>query len=213
MKVGVLAVQGAFVEHIAVLQKLKVDAVPIRLPSELNTIDGLIIPGGESTTIDRLMRDYGLKTIIAEKAGAGMPVWGTCAGMILLARELTDNYFEPLGLMDITVTRNAFGRQKDSFETDLDILALGTKPFPAVFIRAPLIEQVGDRVEILARLNGNGTIVAARQDNILACAFHPELTDDLRFHKYFVGIIDNAGDSNSKDVMLTHGVTAPEARG
>ena len=151
MKVGVLAVQGAFAEHIAILKKLKVDAIPVRLPDELDDIDGLIIPGGESTTIDRLMRDYGLKGLIAERAVAGMPVWGTCAGMILLARELTDNDFTPLGLMDITVTRNAFGRQKDSFESDLDISVLGAKPFPAVFIRAPLIEWAGDEVEILAR--------------------------------------------------------------
>jgi 5'-phosphate synthase pdxT subunit len=213
VKVGVLAVQGAFAEHIAVLRKLGADAVPVRLPAELAKIDGLIIPGGESTTIDRLMRDYGLKTLINEKALAGMPVWGTCAGMILLARELTDNDFTPLGLIDITVTRNAFGRQKESFEIDLDISALGAEPFPAVFIRAPLIERAGEAVEILARLDGDGTIVAARQDNILVTAFHPELTADLRFHKYFAGTINNTGNSHDSDILLAHGATAPEARG
>jgi len=188
MKIGVLASQGAFVEHIAILRHLGVDAVTVRLPQGLDGLDGLIIPGGESTSISRLMHDYDLTSKIIELAKNGLPIWGTCAGMILLASETSDSKVEPLGIMNITVKRNAFGRQRDSFETSLRIPALGEKPFPGVFIRAPVIEQVNDGLEILARL-GNGSIVAARQGKLLASAFHPELTDDLRFHQYFLDII------------------------
>ena len=188
MKIGVLASQGAFAEHIARLQQLGVEAVPVRLPEELAGLDGLVIPGGESTSIGRLIRDYKLAGEIKDRAKNGLPVLGTCAGMILLARK-TDAYPEPLAVMDITVRRNAFGRQRESFETELSVPALGKKPFPGVFIRAPLIEQATDgKVEILARLT-DGTIVAARQGKLLALAFHPELTDDLRFHRYFLDIV------------------------
>ena len=187
MRIGVLAMQGAFAEHIAMLHKLKVEALPVRLPSELEGMDGLVIPGGESTSISRLIAAYKLADEVRRLAKEGLPVFGTCAGMILLAREISDSDVEPLGLMDITVRRNAFGRQKDSFEEELAIPVLGEKPFLGIFIRAPLIEQVNGKTEVLTRL-GDGTIVAARQGKLLAAAFHPELTDDLRFHQYFLDI-------------------------
>ncbi len=188
MKIGVLALQGAFAEHIATLRQLKVEAVPVRLPPELMGLDGLIIPGGESTSISRLMLDYDLMDEMRSLIKNGLPVLGTCAGMILLAESTGDPRVKPLGVMNITVGRMAFGRQRDSFEADLLIPALGDKPFPGVFIRAPAIEQAGSGVEVLTRLNG-GTIVAARQGKLLVAAFHPELTDDLRFHQYFLDIM------------------------
>ena len=187
MRIGVLASQGAFAEHIAVLQRLKVDALPVRLPRELVGLDGLIIPGGESTSISKLMLSYRLVDEIKTLAKNGLPVFGTCAGMILLASKISDLDAAPLGLMDMAVRRNAFGRQRESFEAGLSIPVLGEKPFPGVFIRAPLIEQVNSGVEIIARL-ADGTSVAARQGRLLASAFHPELTDDLRFHQYFLDI-------------------------
>jgi len=188
MKIGVLASQGAFVEHITVLRQLGVEAMPVRLPPELGGLDGLVIPGGESTSISKLMLDYNLTNEIRNLAQNGLPIFGTCAGMILLANEISDSEVESLGVMNIKVRRNAFGRQRESFETELSIPVLGEKPFPAVFIRAPVIEQVNNGVEILARLADN-TIVAARQDKLLVSAFHPELTDDLRFHQYFLDIV------------------------
>jgi 5'-phosphate synthase pdxT subunit len=188
MRIGVLAVQGAFIEHIAILRHLGVEALPIRLPAELTGLDGLIIPGGESTAIGKLMQDYNLMSEIKVQGKNGLPVFGTCAGMILLASRGSDSDLKPLGLIDITVRRNAFGRQRESFETELAVPALGEKPFPGVFIRAPVIEQANSDVEILARL-GNGTGVAARQGKILVSAFHPELTTDLRFHRYFLDIV------------------------
>ncbi len=188
MRIGILASQGAFVEHIAALRRLKVEALPVRLPMELNGLDGLIIPGGESTAITKLMLSSNLTEEIKSLARKGMPIFGTCAGMIVLSTKNSDQDVAPLGLMDIIVKRNAFGRQVDSFETELSIPVLGKKPFPAVFIRAPLIERANSNVSILARLP-DGTIVAARQGNLLVSAFHPELTDDLRFHRYFLDIV------------------------
>jgi 5'-phosphate synthase pdxT subunit len=189
MKIGVLALQGAFAEHIAVLKKLKVEAIPVRLPQQLEGLDGLIIPGGESTTITKLMVHYKLKHKIIELAKNNFPIFGTCAGMIVLARELSSSGgVEPTGVMDIKVNRNAFGRQVDSFETEISIPVLGKKPLTGVFIRAPLIESVGKEAEVLARLS-DGTIVAARQGKLLVCSFHPELTDDTRFHHYFLDIV------------------------
>lgn len=186
MRVGVLAAQGAFREHIAALRRLDVDADAVRLPGDLDGIDALVIPGGESTSISRVMLDYDLTDAIRKLAAKGLPIWGTCAGMILLAKNISDGKkVEPLRLMDITVRRNAFGRQVDSFEADLDVSALGQPPFHAVFIRAPLIEAVGKGVEVLARLPEGG-MVAVRQGMLLGTAFHPELTEDLRFHRYFV---------------------------
>ena len=188
MKIGVLASQGAFAEQISVLHRLEVEAVPVRLPWKLKGLDGLIIPGGESTSISRLMLDYKLASEIRDLAKNGLPIFGTCAGMILLAKKVSDSYLELLRVMDMTVTRNAFGRQRESFETELLVPVLGEKPFPGIFIRAPAIEQVNSKIEILARL-ADGTGVAARQGKLLASAFHPELTDDLRFHQYFLDIV------------------------
>jgi 5'-phosphate synthase pdxT subunit len=188
MKIGVLAVQGAFVEHISVLHQLGVEAIPVRLPQQLDGLDGLIIPGGESTSIGKLMQDYDLMSRVKDLGKNGLPIFGTCAGMILLASRASDSETKPLGLMDIAVRRNAFGRQRESFETKLKIPVLGKEPFPGVFIRAPIIEQVNGKVETLARLD-DGTSVAARQGKILVCAFHPELTSDLRFHRYFLDFV------------------------
>ncbi|HUV57024.1 MAG TPA: pyridoxal 5'-phosphate synthase glutaminase subunit PdxT [Dehalococcoidales bacterium] len=188
MKIGVLASQGAFVEHIAIMRQLEVEALPVRLPREFAGLDGLIIPGGESTSISKLMRAYHLLSKVRELAHEGLPIFGTCAGLILLAKGISDSDTVPLGVMDIRVRRNAFGRQKDSFETELSIPVLGEKPFPGIFIRAPIIEQVNNGVDILAKLT-DSTIVAARQGKLLASTFHPELTNDLRFHQYFLDII------------------------
>ncbi len=189
MRIGVLALQGAFAEHIALLERLKVDAVPVRLPHQLEGLDGLIIPGGESTTIMKLMVNYELQDKIKEQAKKGLPIFGTCAGMIVLASELLDaGGVTPVGLMAIKVNRNAFGRQVDSFEIELPIPVLGEKPFMAVFIRAPFIVSVGKKVQVLAKL-ADGTVVAARQGKLLATAFHPELTDDTRFHEFFLDIV------------------------
>jgi len=204
MRIGVLAVQGAFAEHIAILHKLEVEALPVRLPSEIKGLDGLIIPGGESTSITRLMLDYNLVSEIKDLAKNSLPIFGTCAGMILLAKEILEPNVEPLGLMDITVKRNAFGRQKDSFEAELHIPVLGEKPFPAIFIRAPVIKQANNMVEILTRLN-NGNIAAARQGNLLASTFHPELTDDLRFHQYFLSIVAEHGQSRFEENPFAKG--------
>jgi len=194
MRIGVLASQGAFIEHIAILWQLEVEALPVRLPQELAGLDGLIIPGGESTSISKLMLTYNLMTGVRDFANNGLPIFGTCAGMILLASEVSDLDVEPIGVMDITVSRNTFGRQKDSFEAELSIPVLGEKPFPGVFIRAPVIEQANGKVEILARL-ADGTAVAARQGKLLASAFHPELTSDLRFHQYFLDIVSGRRES------------------
>ena len=188
MKIGVLASQGAFAEHLAALRQLGAEAVPVRVSRELEGLDGLIIPGGESTSISKLMLSDDLADKIKNQVDNGMPVFGTCAGMILLAGDVADSSIPSLKLLNVKVKRNAFGRQKDSFETTLDIPVLGDKPFPAVFIRAPLIELVNNGVDVLARLN-TSAIVAVRQGNILASAFHPELTDDHRLHRYFLDIV------------------------
>jgi 5'-phosphate synthase pdxT subunit len=188
-RVGVLALQGDFVEHIAALRRLEVEAVPVRLPGELDGVSGLVIPGGESTTIGKLMGEYRLTEALNGLITEGVPVLGTCAGMVMLAKRISGMDQQSLGAMDIEVKRNAFGRQVESFESALDIPVLGQPPFHAVFIRAPVIESVGDGVEILARL-ADGSPVAARQNNLVATAFHPELTHDLRVHKYFLSFVD-----------------------
>lgn len=190
-RIGVLALQGDFREHIQVLLALGVDAQEVRLPSDLEQVDGLIIPGGESTTIGRLMGLFNLTDSIKAMAAGGRPLWGTCAGMIVIARHIIGvnqgHNQSPLNLIDIDVRRNAFGRQVDSFETDLSVDGLGKKPFPAVFIRAPWIERVGEGVRVIAKLP-DGTPVAARQGKVLVTSFHPELTQDNRFHSYFVNL-------------------------
>jgi 5'-phosphate synthase pdxT subunit len=192
MRIGVLALQGAFIEHEKTLSRLGAEASEVRLPADLISLDGLIMPGGESTTIGKLAVKYGLIEPIRAMGAEGKPLWGTCAGMIFMSRDVKRD--QPLlGLMDVTVKRNAFGRQVDSFETDLEVPALFTpengRLFHAIFIRAPLIETVGPGVEVLARLT-DGTIVAARQNNWLATSFHPELSNDDRFHRYFLSLVD-----------------------
>ncbi len=187
MKIGVLALQGAFIEHIKTLQHLGVEAVEVRLPEELDGLDGLIIPGGESTTIGKLAVEYGLLEPLRRFASA-KPTWGTCAGMIFLAKDIGHDRQPLLGLMDVTVNRNAFGRQLDSFEVDLPIKGLGDEPFHAVFIRAPIVTETRNGVDILARLE-DGRIVAVQENNWLATAFHPELTADARLHQYFIELI------------------------
>lgn len=192
MKIGVLALQGDFSEHIAMLKRLKVDASEVRLPDELKGLDGLIIPGGESTTIGKLAVAYNLMEPL-KFFGQRHAIWGTCAGAILLSKDVSRD--QPLlGLMDIKVQRNAFGRQIDSFETDLNVpelkQATGTKEdYHAVFIRAPIIESVGEDVKVLAAVS-DGRIVAAQQGHLLATSFHPELTNDTRFHEYFLSLAD-----------------------
>jgi 5'-phosphate synthase pdxT subunit len=190
MRIGVLALQGAFIEHEQALHHLGVETRQVRLPQELDGLDGLIVPGGESTTMGKLAVHYGLLEPIRAMAAEGKPLWGTCAGMILMAKNVHRD--QPLlGLMDVVIQRNAFGRQVDSFEIDLDIPAIATpenaRPFHAVFIRAPLIESVSGGVEVLAQLP-NGAIVAARQGRLLATSFHPELSRDDRFHRYMVSL-------------------------
>ena len=179
--IGVLALQGDFAEHIAMLDALGVDTLEIRLPAQLAQIDALIIPGGESTTITRLLDIYDLREPIRRLGAEGLPIWGTCAGAIVLAKTATDLDRPNLALMDIDVVRNAFGRQVDSFEADLSVEGLGEAPFHAVFIRAPIIRAAGPQVQVLATLD-DGTIVAAREGSLLATSFHPELTGDSRFH-------------------------------
>ena len=195
MEVGVLAIQGDFAEHKAVLDKLGVKAQEIRLPEQLNSVDCLIIPGGESTTLSRLMTLYNLREPIERMAAEGRAVWGTCAGLIMLSREITEQDPVPLGIMDIGVQRNAFGRQVDSFEQKLDVSALGPEPFHAIFIRAPVIIRVGDDVEVLSALDADRP-VAVRQGNLMATSFHPELTNDLRFHRYFLELARGNGNSH-----------------
>mgnify|MGYP005845713503 CR=1 FL=1 len=190
-RIGVLALQGAFTEHIEMLRRIGAEAVPVRLPRELEAVNGVVIPGGESTTIGKLMVRYELAPALKKLIADGLPVLGTCAGMILLAREVTDLNEYSLGVLDISVRRNAFGRQVDSFETDLPMPALGGSPFHAVFIRAPWIERVGKGVEVLASLP-DGRPVAARSGNLVAAAFHPELALDTRFHRYFLNIVDES---------------------
>ncbi len=183
--IGVLALQGAFIEHVHALERLGVEAREVRLPRDLDGLDGLIMPGGESTTIGKLMVQYGLDEPIRARARAGFPIWGTCAGMILLAKDIGGLRQPLIGVMDIVVERNAFGRQLDSFEADLVIPVIGAEPFPTVFIRAPLIHAVHGDAVVLATL-ADGRIVAARQGNLLATSFHPELTHDDRLHRYFL---------------------------
>ena len=184
MRIGVLALQGAFIEHEKVLRGLGCGTVQVRKKEQLYGIDGLIIPGGESTTIGKLMDQFELTDPVREMASDGMPLFGTCAGLIMMAKEIVDSDQSRLGLMNIVAHRNAFGRQVDSFETDLEVKGLGPEPFRAVFIRAPYIKEVRNGVEALAAVGDK--VVLAREGNLLAAAFHPELTDDTRIHQYFL---------------------------
>ena len=210
-KIGVMALQGAFIEHIKVLRSLGAETCEVRLPEDLEGLDGLIIPGGESTAIGKLMVNWGLIEPVKAMSGRDKPIWGTCAGMILLAKDIGGLNQPLLGLMDIKVERNAFGSQLESFEADLQVPAFeeimgageGSQPFRGVFIRAPYIEEVGPGASPVASLERNSTsraagyngqqqpiIVAARQGNLLATAFHPELTDDSRFHRLFLKMVE-----------------------
>lgn len=190
-RIGILALQGDVAEHRSMLAQSGAEPVAVKRAEQLDEVDGLIIPGGESTTIGKLLRRFELLAPLRDRVATGFPVYGTCAGMILLANEIEDaGRDQPaIGGMDIAVQRNAFGRQQESFETDLPIPAVGSEPLHAVFIRAPVITKVGDGVDVLAQLPG-GQAVAARQDSLLVSSFHPELTNDRRMHRYFLDIVE-----------------------
>jgi len=189
VKIGVLAMQGAFEEHIEVLESIGVEAVEVKLGDQLEDLDGLIIPGGESTTIGKMLNRYNMLEILRKKGLSGFPILGTCAGMIMMSKKIEDGLPGQLllELMDITTVRNAFGRQIDSFEADLEVPEIGDPPFHGVFIRAPVIKCADGTVDILARFEDN--IVAVKQGNLLATSFHPEISGDARFHRYFIKII------------------------
>jgi 5'-phosphate synthase pdxT subunit len=186
VKLGVLALQGGFRPHVEALTALGADVVEVRLPRHLALVDALVVPGGESTTVGRLLGTSGLLEPLSERLAAGMPAFGTCAGLILLASEVLDGRPDQpvLSAIDITVRRNAHGRQRESFEAPLELDGLAGGPFPGVFIRAPAIERVGDTVDVIARIGDQA--VAARSGAVLVCAFHPELSGDLRLHQYFL---------------------------
>ena len=186
MKIGVLALQGAVAEHIRSLKQTGAETAVVKRVEQLEDLDGLVIPGGESTTIGKLMRTYGFIDALRNFSQQGKPIFGTCAGLIVMAKEITGQQEAHLQLMDIKVSRNAFGRQRESFETDLEVKGIAER-VRAVFIRAPLIDSVGDGVEVLATYRGQ--IVAARQGHLLATSFHPELTDDYRMHDYFIRMV------------------------
>jgi 5'-phosphate synthase pdxT subunit len=189
-RVGVLALQGDVREHVRVLTDLGADVTTVRRPAELAAVDGLVLPGGESSVIDKLARSFGMREPVRDAIAAGMPVYGTCAGLILLADRITDGIQgqQTFGGLDVTVRRNAFGSQVDSFEVDLDVPALGEPPVHAVFIRAPLVEEAGDGVERLATLD-DGRVVAVRQGSLLGTSFHPEVTGEQRFHALFLDMV------------------------
>lgn len=191
MKVGILALQGAFREHAEILKQLGLVAQLVRLPEQLAEIDHLIIPGGESTTISKLLVRFGLLEPLRQRAGQDLALWGTCAGAILMARQIEGGWpsgLSHLGVLDIVIQRNGFGRQLDSFETDLALPAIGSEPLRGIFIRAPVIEAVGPEIEVLARLPAKDSVVAARQGRLLVTTFHPELTTDERLHRYFLAL-------------------------
>ena len=208
--IGVLALQGSFAEHARALRRLGAEPVEVRLPADLNRLAGLILPGGESTTILKLMDTYGLRQPICAAAGRGMPLLGTCAGVVCLSTQISSHRMQPLGLMDISVVRNAFGRQVESFEEDLTIAGLEGPSFRGVFIRAPIIDRCGSSVEVLSRLR-NGTVVACRQNDIVVTSFHPEFVDDLRVHEYFLRIVHDKGGALNAGVA--DGIAGAALRG
>ena len=193
MRIGVLALQGAFAEHVAMLRAIGAEPVDVRLPADLDGVAGLILPGGESTTMRRLIDRWGLRQPILDLAASGAPLFGTCAGMIVMAREIAGGEAPILPLLDVTVHRNAFGRQLDSFETELAVPILGDTPVHGVFIRAPVIERTGPGVEIMATLP-DGRIVAVRERNIIATSFHPELAGETRFHRLMLTMASEHAD-------------------
>ena len=188
--VGVLALQGDVVEHVAALQRAGADAIAVKTREDLARVDGLVIPGGESTTVMKLLARFGLGEPIQDRVRSGMPLWGTCMGMIVAAHDVEGLDQPTLDLIDITVRRNAFGRQNESAEVQLPIAVLGEKPFPAIFIRAPWIERVGPSVELLAERDGRGVMV--REGHVLGTSFHPELSNDERVHAYFLKLVAEA---------------------
>ncbi|WZL71947.1 pyridoxal 5'-phosphate synthase glutaminase subunit PdxT [Clostridiaceae bacterium 35-E11] len=191
IKVGVLDLQGSVIEHIKMLDKIEgVKSVRVKYPEEINEIDGLIIPGGESTTIGKLLRNFKIDVLLKDRINHGMPVWGTCAGMILLAKKINGKEEAHLKVMDIDVKRNAYGRQIDSFQMKKRIPEFSENPIPLVFIRAPYIQNVGNKVEILSEIDGN--IVAAKQNHMLVTSFHPELTEDQSIHRYFIRMLEKS---------------------
>lgn len=208
MRIGVLAVQGDFREHLDTLRAIGVEGVEVRLPGHLEGIDALILPGGESTAMRRLIDRWALREPILGLARSGAPIFGTCAGMIILSKEIAGGEMPVLPLLDVTVVRNAFGRQLDSFEGDLRVPLLGDSLVHGVFIRAPTIERVGEGVEILARLE-DGRIVAVREGNIMATAFHPELAGETRFHRLLAALADA---HREPDEGATRSVVAPAVR-
>ena len=186
--IGVLALQGDFIEHIKTFSSLGVSAQEIRKVSQISDLDALVIPGGESTTISYLMDLYGFRTAIQEAVLNDLPIWGTCAGLILMANQLKEDIPIPLNLMDINVSRNAYGRQIDSFKDEINFSFDNENPFPGVFIRAPKILDIGQNVDVICTLN-DGEVVGVKQGNNLGTSFHPELTTDNRFHKYFIDLV------------------------
>ena len=195
--VGVLALQGDFREHLRVLALLGAEAVPVRRAEDVEAISGLVIPGGESSVMDKLSRSFGVAEPLREAIADGMPVYGTCAGLIMLSDRVLDGMAgqQSLGGLDIAVRRNAFGRQSESFEVDLDVPALGDPPMHAVFIRAPVVDEVGERASALSTLD-DGRVVAVEQGNLLGTSFHPEITNDYRFHEYFLERVRQVGYSS-----------------
>jgi 5'-phosphate synthase pdxT subunit len=211
MRIGVLALQGAFREHLDTLGAIGVEGVRVREPRDLEGISGLILPGGESTTMRKLIERWGMRDPIMSLAASGAPIFGTCAGMILLARDITSGEEPVLPLLDVTVERNAFGRQLDSFETDVVVGPLGTTPIHALFIRAPIIERVGPGVDVLARLD-DGRIVAVRERNILATSFHPELIGETRFHRLVAAMASEHDDPGEGAGRRPHPTRRAQAR-
>lgn len=191
LDIGVLALQGSIVEHLKILAKIEgINPCEVKSRADLDKVSGLILPGGESTTIGKLLKDFGMAEPIINRAHQGMPIWGTCAGMILLAKEISNEEYVHLGLMDIAVRRNAYGSQLESFSSTISIPQVSNEDIPLVFIRAPWVEKVGDNVNVLATIDKR--IIAVQQDNLLATSFHPELTTNLAFHRYFAKLVANS---------------------
>jgi 5'-phosphate synthase pdxT subunit len=211
MKIGVLALQGAFREHLETLGAIGVEGVRVREPADLEDVSGLILPGGESTTMRQLIDRWGLREPILRLAAAGAPIYGTCAGMIVLAREIAGGEPPILPLLDVTVERNAFGRQLESFEAELSVPVLGDTPVHAVFIRAPIIERTGPGVDVLATLD-DGRIVAVRERNILATAFHPELAGETRFHRLVAAMASEHADPGEGSGRRPHPTRRTQTR-
>jgi 5'-phosphate synthase pdxT subunit len=211
MRIGVLALQGAFREHLDTLAAIGVEGVRVREPADLEGVSGLILPGGESTTMRQLIDRWGLRRPILDLAESGAPIFGTCAGMIVLAREIAGDEEPILPLLDVTVERNAFGRQLDSFEAEVPVDVLGATPVHAVFIRAPIVERTGPEVDILARLDDD-RIVAVRQRNVLATAFHPELAGETRFHRLMATMAAEHDDPGEGSGRRHHPTRRTQAR-